>query len=51
MITVVSLYKRYTRAVYTLVLTLLTKNYIAIAALLANATNNLYCVHNIVFLL
>jgi hypothetical protein len=47
----VSLYQRYTRAVCTLIPILSTKNYVAIAALLANVTNDLYCVHNSVALL
>jgi len=33
------------------ILILLTKNYVAIAALCANVTNDLYCVHDSVALL
>ena len=51
LIIAVSLYQRYTRAVCKLITILLTKNYVGIAALLANVTNNLYCLHNSVALL
>jgi hypothetical protein len=43
---IVILYQQYTRAVSELILVLITKNYVSIAALLANVTSNVCCVHN-----
>jgi hypothetical protein len=51
LIIAVTLYQRYTRDVCELILMLLAKNYVGIATLFANVTNNLYCVHNNVALL
>jgi hypothetical protein len=51
LIIAVSLYQRYTRAVYELIPTFLTKHYVSIAALSANVTNSLHCVYSSVALL